>query len=129
VTTAQVRQNIYAAYLDGDVTAMEALRSLCSDYEELDATYKDFEGLRDQARDQISNVLVKIGDRVDVKGFGVLTLMQPSIVEGFDKKLLTELIIALTLEGNTDVAQRLAACRTKSARAGGLRIEREKAPR
>jgi hypothetical protein len=124
--TAHVRQNIYAAWLDGDLTAMEALRSLCSDFEELDATYKDFEGLRDQTRDQISNVLVKIGDRVDVKGFGVLTLMQPSIVEGFDKKLLTELIIALTLEGNTDVAQRLAACRTKSARAGGLRIEREK---
>jgi len=124
--TAQVRQNVYAAYLDGDVTAMEALRSLCADYEELDSTYQDFGKMRDQTRDQISNVLVKIGDKAEIKGFGVLTLMQPSIVEGFDKKALTELIVALTLEGNTDVAQRLAACRTKTARAGGLRIERER---
>lgn len=124
--TAQVRRNTYAAWIEGDVTAMEALRSLCSDFEELDATYKDFEGLRDQTRDQISNVLVKIGDRVEIKGFGLLMLMQPSIVEGFDKKALTELIVALTLEGQTDLAQRLAACRTKTARSGGLRIEREK---
>lgn len=123
--TAQVRQNVYAAYLDGDVTAMEALRSLCSDYEEIDATLKDFKGMHEQTRDQISTVMVKIGDKVEVKGFGTLTLMQPSIVEGFDKKALTELIVALTQEGN-DVAQRLAACRTKSARAGGLRIERER---
>ena len=127
--TAQVRQNIYAAYLDGDVTAMEALRSLVDDYEELDQAYKQYEGMREQTRDQISNVLVKIGDKVEVKGFGVLTMMAPQVVEGFDKKQLTELIVQLTLEGNTDVAQRLAACRTKSARAGGLRIEREKTAR
>jgi hypothetical protein len=127
--TAQVRQNTYAAYLDGDVTAMEALRSLCADYEELDSTYKDFEKMREQTRDQISHVLVKIGDKAEIKGFGVLTLMQPSIVEGFDKKALTELVAALALEGNVELAQRIAACRTKSARAGGLRIEREKAPR
>jgi len=123
---AQVRQNTYAAWLDGDVTAMEALRALCADYEELDATYKDFEGMREQTRNQISHVLSKIGDKVEMKGFGVLTLMAPQIVEGFDKKALTELIVALTLEGSTDVAQRLAACRTKTSRAGGLRIEREK---
>ncbi len=124
--TAQVRQNIYGAWLDGDVTAMEALRSLCSDYEELDATYKDFEGLREQAREQISNVMVKIGDRVEVKGFGLLSLMQPSIVEGFDKKALTNLVRDLVQEGSADMAQRIMACSTRTARVGGLRIEREK---
>lgn len=124
--TAQVRQNVYAAYLDGDVTAMEALRSLCSDYEELDATYKDFEGLRDQTRDQISNVLVKIGDKVDVKGFGVVSLLQPSVVESYDKKKLMALIFELIDEGESPIADRIRACATKSARAGGLRIEREK---
>ena len=123
---AQVRQNTYAAYLDGDVTAMEALRSLCSDYEELDVTYKDFEKLREQTREQISNVLVKIGDKVELKDFGTLTLMPPSIVEGFDKKALSELVAALALEGNVEIAQRIAACRTRTSRAGGLRIEREK---
>lgn len=124
--TAQIRQNVYGAWLDGDVTAMEALRSLCADYEELDSTYKDFEGLREQTREQISNVLVKIGDKVDVKGFGILTLTAPSITEGFDKKALNALVNSLVQEGNLEVAQRIMACRTQSARSGGLRIEREK---
>lgn len=124
--TAQVRQNIYGAWLDGDVTAMEALNSLMDDYSELDQTYKDFDGLRDQTRNQISEVMQRIADRVTVKGY-VLTMMAPQIVEGFDKKALTELITELAFEGDTETAQRIAACRTKTARAGGLRIEREKA--
>lgn len=121
-----VRQNTYAAWLDGDVTAMEALRSLCADYEEVEQSYKDFEGIREQTRDQMSQVMVKLGDRVEVKGFGVLTMTAPSVTEGFDKKALSELVAALALEGNVELAQRIAACRTKSARAGGLRIERVK---
>lgn len=121
-----LRQNTYAAWLDGDVTAMEALRSLCSDYEEVEQSYRDFEGIREQTRDQMSQVMVKLGDRVEVKGFGVLTMTAPSVTEGFDKKALSELVAALALEGNVEIAQRIAACRTKSARAGGLRIERER---
>lgn len=121
-----VRQNTYAAYLDGDVTAMEALRSLCADYEELDSTYKDFERLREQTRDQISTVLVKIGDKATLEGFGTVSLQQPSIVEGYDKKKLMALIFELIDEGESPIADRIRACATKSARAGGLRIEREK---
>jgi hypothetical protein len=127
--TAQVRQNIYAAWLDGDVTAMEALRSLCADYEELDATYKDFEGLREQTREQISNVLARYGDKAEIKGFGVLTLTAPSTVISFDKQKMAALMNELVDEGEEPIADRIAACRTKSARSGGLRIEREKAPR
>ena len=128
-TAHEYRQNVYAAYLDGDVTPMEALRSLCSDYEELDSTYKDFEGMREQTREQISNVLVKIGDKVEVKGFGTLSLMQPSVVESYDKKKLTALIFELMDEGEPTIADRIRACASKSARAGGLRIERAKPPR
>jgi hypothetical protein len=124
---AQVRQNVYAAYLDGDVTAMEALRSLCADYEELDTTYKDFEGLRDRVREQISNVLSRIGDKVEIKGFGVLALSAPSIAVSFDKQKLAALMNELVDEGESAIADRIVACRTKSARSGGLRIEREKA--
>ena len=124
--TAQIRQNIYGAWLDGDVTAMEALRSLCDDYEELDKAYKDYEGLREQTRDQIGNVLVKIGDKVEIKGFGTLTLMAPQIVEGFDKRALNDLIIQLIEDGYAPIAQQIAACKAKTSRTGGLRIEREK---
>jgi len=126
--TAQVRQNIYAAWLDGDVTAMEALRSLCSDYEEIEQSYKDYEGLRNQTRDQMSNVVEKIGGKVEVKGFGVLTVTQASITEGYDKKLIRDLIMDLVTD-YPDIAARLAGCATKSMRAGGLRIEREKTAR
>ena len=123
--TAQVRQNTYAAWLDGDVTAMEALRSLCDDYEEIEQSYKDYEGLRNQTRDQLSHVVEKLDGKVEVKGFGVLTLTAPTITEGYDKKLIRDLIMDLVAD-YPDIAGRLAACATKSARAGGLRIEREK---
>ena len=123
--TAQVRQNIYAAWLDGDVSAMEAIRSLCDDYEELDKAYKDYEGLRNQTRDQMSNVVEKLDGKVEVKGFGVLTLTAPTVTEGYDKKMIRELIMDLVTD-YPDIAARLAACATKSARSGGLRIEREK---
>lgn len=124
--TTVVRQNIYVAWQDGDVTAMEALRSLCGDYEELDQTYRQFEQMREQTREQISNVLVKLDGKAEIKGFGKLTLMEPSIVKGFDKAKIQTLINELVAD-YPDIAARLAACETKTARAGGLRIEREKA--
>lgn len=126
--TAQVRQNVYAAYLDGDVTAMEALRSLCSDYEEIESSYKDYEALRNTIRDQLSNVVEKLDGKAEVKGFGKLTLTAPTITEGYDKKLIRDLIMDLVVD-YPDIAGRLSACATKSMRAGGLRIEREKTAR
>lgn len=125
--SAQLRQNVYAAYIDGDVTAIEALRSLCSDYEELDQTYKQFEAMRDQTRQQISEVVLKLGGKVTVSGFGELRITEPSIVKGFDRAQIQALINELVGD-YPEVAARLAACETKSMRAGGLRIEREKTP-
>ena len=124
---AQVRQNIYGAWQDGEVTALEALNSLMDDYGELDQSYKDFEGMREQTRNQISEVMTKLGDRVAVKGY-VLTMMAPQVVEGYDKKALNALIYELIDEGEFPIADRIRACATKSARAGSLRIERDKAP-
>jgi hypothetical protein len=124
--TPMIRQNIYAAWLDGDAMPMEALRSLCSDYEELDGAYRDFGQMREQLREQIGNVLLKLDGRADVPGFGKLTLAEPVIVRGFDKAKIQALINDL-IEDHPDIAARLVACETKSARAGGLRIEREKA--
>lgn len=126
---AQVRQNIYAAFLDGDATPTEALRSLCDDYEEIEASYKDFERLKDQTREQISLVLTKFdGGKAEVKGFGKLSLTEPSIVKSFDKAKIQALINELVPD-YPDIAARLVACETKSARAGGLRIERDKTAR
>lgn len=120
-----VRQNVYAAFLDGDVSAMEALRSLCDDYEEVEQSYKDFEKIRESLRDQIGNVLLKLDGTATVKGFGKLILADPVIVKGFDKVKIQALINDLITD-YPDIAARLVACETKSARAGGLRIERER---
>ena len=125
---AQVRQNIYGAWLDGDVTAMEALRSLCADYEEIEASYKDFDGLRNQTRDQISQVVEKLGGKAEVKGFGTLRITDASVTEGYDKAQIRALIMDLIAD-YPDIAGRIAACATKTMRAGGLRIEREKTAR
>lgn len=122
---APVIQNGYMAWVEGDATAMEALRSLCADYEELDKAYNDYKGMREQTRDQMSRVVEKLDGRAYVGGFGVLSLAPPSVTEGYDKKLIRELILDIITE-YPEIASRLAACSTQSMRAGGLRIEREK---
>lgn len=123
--TVLVRQNTYGAWLDGDVSAMEALQALCNDYEELDDTYKQFEKLREMTRDHMGNVLVKLDGKAEIKGFGTLTISAPVVVESFDKAKVQALINDLVIE-HPDIAARLLACKTKSSRAGGLRIERER---
>jgi len=123
--TATVRQNIFAAWLDGDVTAYEALRSLCDDYEEIEQSYKDFERLRAGVRDQISTVMLKLGDKVEVKDFGTVLMTAPSIVTSYDKAKVKALIEEWSADF-PEFAEALRACETKSSRAGGLRIEREK---
>jgi hypothetical protein len=47
------------------------------------------------------------------------------VVQSFDKKRLDRLINDLLAEA-PEVAERIAACRTRSMRAGGVRITREK---
>ncbi len=123
--TILVRQNIYAAFLDGEATAMEALRSLCNDYDEIESSYKDFERIRESVREQIGNVLLRLdGSRAIVDGFGVLMLTSPGVSIKYDKAKLRELIIELVDEGNEAMAERIEACQERKERVGGLRIER-----
>lgn len=123
--TLLVPQNVYAAYLDGDATPYEALRSLCMDLGEVESELKPLEQQRDVLRERISGLVDKLGGKAEVAGFGKLQITSPSITTGFDKAQLTALIDELIAD-YPDIAQRLVACKTKSARAGGLRIEREK---
>lgn len=125
--TILVRQNTYGAYLDGDATAYEALHALCSDYEELDATYRDFARMREQTRAQISEVLARVdGEKAEIEGFGLLRLMPPSVVKSYDKEKMGALIGALRDQGLDDIADQIIACKVETMRAGSLRIEREK---
>lgn len=123
----QVRQNIYGAWLDGEATAMEALRALCSDYEELDDTYKQFDKMRDDTRNQISHVVSTMdGERAEVKGFGFLSITPPSVTKSYDREKMGALIAMLRDQGFDDIADQIVACRVEKPRTGSLRIEREK---
>ena len=64
-------------------------------------------------------------DSFDLAGFGRLEIMPPSVTKGYDKKRLDQLVLDLAADA-PELAALIAQCRTESARAGGLRIIREK---
>lgn len=115
----------FELWQDGSLTDLQALRMLCRDLGEVESQIGPLEAERAALRDQISRVLDRAGGTAEIAGFGKLELSAPAIVRGYDKKRLDELLIALATEA-PEAAARIAACRTESARAGGLRITREK---
>lgn len=122
-------QSPYWAWQDGDMSPMEALRALCVELGEVESEIEPLETERGTLRSQISEVLTKIdGEKAEIKGFGVVRLTQASVTKGYDKAKIQALINELIAD-YPDIAARLVACETQSMRAGGLRIEREKAAR
>jgi hypothetical protein len=122
-----LRQNVYAAWKDGDVVAIEALRSLCADYEELDSTYRDFEKMREHTRAQMSEVVATLeGEKIDIPGFGSVRLTQATTTQRYDAGKLDELATHLAMCGLSGIADRILECKEMGMRAGSLRIEREK---
>lgn len=127
MTTTLRHENAYLAWQEGDATATEALRSLCADYEELDNTYRQFEAIREQTRNQISAVVATIDDeKAEIKGFGVVRLTQASASLRYDDNALDKLATDLAGMGLFDLADRILGCKKRVERAGSLRIEREK---
>lgn len=116
---------IFEDWQDGQISDAGALRALCRDLGEVESQIAPLEAERATLRDQISRVLDHAGGKAEIAGFGKLELSAPAIVRGYDKKRLDELLVALAGEA-PEVAERIAACRTESARAGSLRITREK---
>lgn len=110
---------------DGKLTDIQALRALCRDLGEVESQLAPLEAERAALRDQISHVLDRLGGTTEITGFGKLEITAPSIVKSYDKKRLDQLLIDLAAEAPELVA-RIAACRTESARAGSLRITRQK---
>lgn len=114
-------------WADGRMNDADALRALCRDLGEVESQLAPLEAERQQLRDQISRVLDRAGGKAQIAGFGGLEITSPSIVRSYDKKALDRLLLDLASEA-PEMAARIAQCRTESARAGGLRITREKQP-
>lgn len=122
--------SVYQEWVDGYVTPMQAIRSLCMELGEVESDLAPLQEQREQLRVQIGEVLARVGEpKVTIKGFGALSLTGPSITQKYDTRMIDAIIDELTEAGNTELAQKLAACKGKSMRAGGLRIERERPAR
>jgi hypothetical protein len=117
---------VFEDWQEGLATDVQALRALCSDLGEVESELVPLQEQREQLRAQIGEVVAHLGGDAEIAGFGRLTITSASVTYGYDKRRLDALIVELAAD-YPEVVARLAACRTQSMRAGGLRIEREKA--
>lgn len=116
----------YHDYTEGHLTPLQALRALAMEYGEIESDLEPLEGQRAALRDQMAVLLTKIdGEKVEIRGFGLIRLTQAGISEAYDAKALDALLGRLRDEGQHDMADAVLACKAKRHRAGGLRIERE----
>lgn len=116
---------VFDDWQEGVITDHAALYALCADLGGVETQLEPLQAQREVLRSAIGKVLARLGGREMVPGFGRLELTAPSIVRGYDRKRLDELIITLTTR-EPEIAAQIAQCRTETQRAGGLRIERER---
>ncbi len=117
---------IFDDWRDGTISDIEALHAIASDLGEIESQLAPLEAERQSLRDQLSQIVSRLGDRASVAGFGKLEITPASVTKSYDKKQIQALVLELVAEGNAEVAQRIALCEKESFRAGSLRITREK---
>lgn len=119
--------NPFTEWEEGNLSAYRALRALCMDLGEVESELAPLQKQRDDTRNQIGDILLTQDNyKAEIKDFGRLMITAPSISAKYDTKAVDALVSWLVDAGYTDIAERLAACKIKSMRAGGLRIERER---
>lgn len=116
---------IFDDWRDGTISDVEALHAIASDLGEIESQIAPLEAERQTLRDQLSQIVSRLGGRASVSGFGKIELTAPTLTRSYDKKRLDQLIIDLATDA-PELAQLIAACRTEAPRAGSLRITREK---
>lgn len=116
---------IFDDWRDGQISDVDALHALASDLGEIESQLAPLEAERQTLRDQLSQILTRLGGRASIAGFGKLEIMPASVTKSYDRKRLDQLIIDLATDA-PELAQLIAACRTEAPRAGSLRITREK---
>lgn len=116
----------FAEWEVGTVTDVQALHTLTSDLGEVESELAPLEAQRSALRDQIARIVAHAGNKVELTGFGTLVITQPGITTSYDAKALDALVIRLMGDGYGPIAEQIAQCRRESARAGSLRITREK---
>lgn len=111
----------YQDYLDGHLTAQQALRALLSDLGEIEDQLNTLNKQRDGMRDAISSIIAREGNQEI--GDTRLLITNASVTISYDRKALDDLALRLTAT-HPEIAAELARCRKESMRAGSLRIEK-----
>ncbi len=128
MTTYKHDLDLYTQWLEGHAGPHEVLRQLAMDLGEVESELAPLEAERQTLRSRMSEVVDRIGGKAEVPGFGKLEITSATKTASYDRKQLDQLTIAL-LDEYPHIARMIQACRTESARAGSLRIVREKQAR
>ncbi len=119
--------NTYQRWQDGELSDAEALELLCRQLTSLQDRLEPLQFVEKQLRAWISEVVDREGGRAEVAGFGRLQITGAGTTTTYDRRRLDSLVTRLAAEGQSELAQEIAACRKESSRSGGLRIIRDKA--
>lgn len=112
---------------DGDIDDAEALRGILPALDAVERQIASLEAQRQLWRSRLAAIVSHVGGRTRLERYGELLLTAPSKTVTYDRKALDDLTRDLLAEGDAHTAQRLAAARKVTERAGGtLMIRREK---
>jgi hypothetical protein len=120
-TTATKSAPKLATYVDPEAR----LGTLCYDLDQIELALAPLEAERQAIRAELSMIIEQLGTQ-EVEGFGRLEITAPALVVSYDRQRVERLTLALIDEGRSEIAERISAARKESARAGSLRITRQK---
>jgi hypothetical protein len=107
------------------VTPEARLGALCYDLDQIEIAIAPLEAERQAIRAEISTIIEAIGTQ-ELEGFGKLEITSPARVITYDRTVIERVMLALIDEGRPELAERISAAKKERARAGSLRITRQK---
>lgn len=104
-------------------------RSLLCDLAEVESELRPLERQKAAIRDALAVALEGCeGRRYTLPGYGVAKLAEPAVVRQWSTERLARLCAWLRETERDEIAEMIESCREETTRAGGLRIEPDRAP-
>jgi hypothetical protein len=116
----------YAAYLDGAVTPREAAGPITARLRTIVAHREALEALERELREQLSVLVAAHGEALTLDGYRY-ELTGAALTTSYGREDVERYAQWLIDEGYGPLAERLKTLQRHSARAGGLRVTKEKA--
>ena len=117
------------AYAEGALGPVEALRHLNTLLRSVDAVLRPLQEARDTIREAMAKPLLASGRLVELANEAVITWVEPTISESYERAKVDQLVAELVAQGGPmmAVASQLAALKKQSTRAGFVKVERPRA--